>query len=117
MAQKAQKLLPIPDLEPTTRRRGEFARYQSRLMSKAFKRAQEESILKFLCGEPTILMHGKEWVSWRKDASGALHRNASKLSRNSVKFEVPSLQRLDSLNLEYSLLRMRLERVVYESAS
>lgn len=114
---KAQKLLPIPDLEPTTRRRGEFARYQNRLMSKAFKQAQERSILKFLAGEPTILLHGKEWVSWRKDPSGALQRNATKLSRNGFKLEVPSLQRLDSLNLEYLLLRMRLERVVYESAS
>lgn len=114
---KAQKLLPIPDLEPTTRRRGEFAQYQSRLMSKAFKQAQERSILKLLTGEPTILLHGKEWVSWRRDPSGTLQRNATKLSRNSFKFEVPSLQRLDSLNLEYSLLRMRLERVIYESAS
>ena len=115
---KAAQILPIHDLEPTTRCRGEFARYQARIMSAAFKKAKEESpLLKFLTGEPTILIHGKEWVSWRKDMSGTLRRNSTKLSRNSIKIEMPSLLHLDSLNLEYLLLRLRLERIFRESDS
>ena len=115
---KAAQILPIHDLEPTTRSRGEFARYQARIMSAAFKKAKEESpLLKFLTGEPTILMHGKEWVSWRKDMSGTLRRNSTKLSRNSIRIEIPSLLHLDSLNLEYLLLRLRLERIFRESDS
>ena len=115
---KARTLLPMPDFEPSARHRAAFARYQEKQMASIYKQAREESpLLKLFMENPIVLLHGTKLVEWRKEQDGEYHRNEHALTRNQVRFEIPRLQQLDGLTLDYTLRRMQIERLVYETDS
>lgn len=116
--EQASAILPMHDFEPSTRHRAAFARYQEKQMASIYKQAREESpLLKLFAENPIVLLHGTKLVEWRKDPEGKYHRNEHALTRNKVHFELPRLQQLDGLTLDYTLRRMQIERLVYETDS
>ncbi len=116
--EQASAILPMPDFEPSTRQRAAFARYQDKQMASIYKQAREESpLLKLFAENPIVLLHGTKLVEWRKDQEGKYHRNEHALTRSQVHFELPRLQQLDGLTLDYTLRRMQIERLVYEADS
>ena len=116
--EKASTILPMPDFEPSTRQRAAFARYQERQMASVYKQAREESpLLKLFTENPIVLLRGAKLVEWSKDQDGKYHRNEHALARSQVHFELPRLQQLDGLTLDYTLRRMQIERLVYEADS
>ncbi len=116
--EKARTILPMPDFEPSIRHRAAFARYQEKQMASMFKHMREENpLLKLFMENPIVLLHGTKLVEWRKDQDGKYHRSEHALTRNQVRFELPRLQQLDGLTLDYTLRRMQIERLVYEADS
>lgn len=115
---KAKTILPMPDFEPSIRQRAAFVRYQEKQMASIVKHAREEHpLLKLFTENPIVLLHGTKLVEWRKDREGRYHRSEHALTRNQVRFELPRLQQLDGLTLDYTLRRMQIERLVYEADS
>ncbi len=115
---KARTILPMPDFEPSTRHRAAFARYQEKQMASIFEQVREENpLLKLFMENPITLLHGTKLVEWRKDQEDKYHRNEHALTRNQVRFELPRLQQLDGLTLDYTLRRMQIERLIYEADS
>ena len=114
--EKAQKILPMPDFEPSTQHRAVFARRQDRQMAEVFRQVKEESVLfKLFSNDPIIMLHGRKFVQWQKDGRGDYQRNESPLMQSKVGFTMPSLQRLDGLTLSYTLRHMQFERLNYET--
>ena len=116
--EQASAILPMPDFEPSTRQRASFARYQDKQMASIYKQAREEiPLLRIFMENPIALLHGTKFVEWRKGQEGKYHRNEHALTRNQVRFELPRLQQLDGLTLDYTLRCMQIERLVYEADS
>lgn len=114
--EKAKKILPMPDFEPSTQQRAAFARHQDKQMVEIFKQAREKSVFwELFASNPVILLHGRKFVQWQKDEKGNYKRSESSLTQSKVDFTMPSLQRLDGLTLKYSLAHMRFERLNYET--
>ena len=87
-------------------------------MASIYKQAREKSpLLKLFMENPIVLLHGTKLVEWRKEQDGEYHRNEHALTRSQVRFELPRLQQLDGLTLDYTLRRMQIERLVYEADS
>ncbi len=114
--EKARLVLPMPDFEPSARQRAAFARYHDKQMSSVFRRVREENpLLKLFMENPVILLHGTKMVEWHRDEKGDYKRTENPLIHHRIRFEFPSLQRLDGLTLDYELRRMQFERLVYET--
>lgn len=99
----------IPELHPSIEQREAHRRHFSRLMSASFKEAQAKSVFAQLVTR-SVLLYGRKSISHVYGADGMPHRTEIPLTSHGVSIDIPRVEQLDPLGLDYRLRTFRQEQ-------
>ncbi len=101
----------IPEMQPSQAQREAYARHWGKLLSDSFKEAMKGSIVNQLFAQSTIL-HGKKSIEYVRQASGESQRMEIPLNSHGTEIDVPRLESIDPVGLDYMLRVFRAEQMV-----
>lgn len=100
----------IPELKPSQEQRETYHRFDSRRMSKAMEESKEQSIFSHLFPE-SILLYGRQGISYQRGLNQKEHtRSIINLQSHTVSTEFPSLEIINSEELNRLLFKLEVEK-------
>ena len=100
----------LPELWPSERQVTAYNRHFSREVADSFKEAQKKSVLMSLVSR-SVLLYGRTSVSHVYDGQGNQRRVEIPLASHGVTFEIPRLEHLDPVGLDFQQRFMRVEQL------
>jgi hypothetical protein len=100
----------IPELRPSQLHQDILIRYFQMVFSKSMKEAEKRSVLLSLVSR-SVILYGSKSVSYIQDAVGCKKRIELHPQRHETEVEIPRLNRIDPIGLEFSLRVFRAEEL------
>lgn len=99
----------ISELHPSNEQREAHRRHFSRLVSESFKQAQAQSVFMQIASR-AVLLYGRKSISHVYGSDGTPHRTEIPLSPHGVTIDIPRVEQLDPLGMDYRLRVFRQEQ-------
>lgn len=100
----------LPALHPGEVQREAYHRHFSSIMADSWKEAQKELVLFNLISK-SVLLYGKKSISYVRHGNVATQRIETPLKKQSAEIEVPRMEIIDQVGLDYQLRVLKYERL------